>query len=308
MQIALQIDPLASLTPAFDTSLLLGREAQARGYELSFYTPDTLSLHQNGDVTAVTHALTLTDAAPYFSYAAGVRESLAWMDVILLRQNPPFDMAYITNTHALERLSPTTKVVNNPAAVRGHPEKLFPLKFPEFLPETLISRDEADIRAFAKTHGEVVLKPLYGFGGHGIFKINRAHENLSTILELLLTNSVEPLVVQRFLPEVMEAEKRIVLIGGKVEAAFQRRPEAGEMRSNMRVGGTPLATTLTPQERAIAEHVGSYCQTQGLVLVGLDTIGGYLNEINITSPTGLMAIKKLYHTTPEKHFWDAVLA
>jgi glutathione synthase len=306
MRIALQIDPPASLDPGSDTSLLLGREAQRRGYTLSFYTPDTVTLHQDGKVSAFTHALTLHESSPFFSYAEGQTQLLSDFDVILLRQNPPFDMAYITNTHALEMLPPSTKVVNNPAAIRNHPEKLFPLKFPEFLPETLITRHEEDIRSFAKTHREIVLKPLYGFGGQGIFKINAAHENLGAILELLLQSTVEPIVVQRFLPEVLDAEKRIILINGKIEAAFQRQPKAGEIRSNMRVGGTPVETTLTTKEKAIAEQVGAYCASHGLLLAGLDVIGGYLNEINITSPTGLIAAKTLYGSTPEKSFWDAV--
>ncbi len=307
MRVALQINPITQLRPEGDTSLLLGREAQARGFKVSFYTPETVSLHQTGEVSAVTHAVTLLDRVPFFTHEQGVRETLSTFDVILLRQDPPFDMAYITNTHALELL-PRTKVVNHPVSVRNHPEKLFPLKFPEFLPETLISRDENEIRAFAKTYGEIVIKPLYGFGGHGVFKINAAQENLSSLLETLLPTTVEPLIAQRFLPDVQTTEKRIILINGNVEAAFQRAPAEGEIRSNMRVGGTPIVTTLTKREQAIAERVGDYCHSHGLLLVGLDVIGEYLNEINITSPTGLMAAKKLYGLSPEKVFWDAVIA
>lgn len=304
LAVAIQMDPLATLRPQTDTSLLLAEEAMRRGHTVHYYTPSQLRL-ESGLLRADARELVFDG-----QWREGAAEALALddADVVLMRQDPPFDMAYITATYLLESLKGKALVVNDPAAVRNHPEKLFPLQFPQFVPPTLITRDMDAIRAFHREQKEIVLKPLYAFGGQGVFHIGRDARNLEALLEQWLATSREPLLAQLFLPEVSRNERRIVLIDGKVAGAFARTPAEGEIRSNMRVGGEAVAAELTARQRVIAEEVGEACRVRGLLLVGLDVIGDYLTEINVTSPTGLRALKKLYGTTPECDFWDAVEA
>ncbi|MBV8938554.1 MAG: glutathione synthase [Alphaproteobacteria bacterium] len=305
MLTAIQMDPIASINPRNDSTLILMLEAQARGHALYYYTPKDLHMR---DGAPAAHACPITvrpDATDYYTLGEARTLPLSEVDCVLMRQDPPFDLAYITATHILERASPRTRVFNDPGAVRNHPEKLFPLAFPKFLPPTLISADPDAIRAFHAEQGEVVLKPLYGHGGRAVFRIARDRANLEALLELMFTHAKEPVVAQRFLPEVNTQERRIILIDGNICGAFGRTPASGDIRSNMRVGGTPVPAELTPRQRKIAQEVGAACREKGLLLAGLDVIGDWLTEINLTSPTGLRQLKTLYGLAPEKDFWDA---
>lgn len=307
LSVALQIDPLSGLNPASDTSLLLGREALRRGHQLFYLPPESVSLRE-GEVTGDLAPLALydVDATPFYALGEAKRTSLATLDVVLIRQNPPFDMRYITNCLLLERLQKNgTQVWNRPASIRNFPEKLIPLEFPQFLPPTLISLDLPAIREFQRNHGEVVVKPLYGFGGKSVFKIGKQGENLEALLEMLLEMK-EPLVIQKFLPQVSSEEKRVVLVDGKLAGAIGRIPSGGDIRANMRVGGTATPTELHTREMDIVEAVGQFAKAQGFMLAGLDLIGDFLIEVNVTSPTALMPLKSFYGTSPEAQFWDAV--
>jgi glutathione synthase len=226
-------------------------------------------------------------------------------NVILVRQDPPYDMTYLTTTWLLSMLK-KPKVYNSPKALRERPEKLFPLHFPEFCPPTLISANVQDLLAFQREVGAVVLKPLYGHGGHGVFKIPASGENLDALLEMLFRQTQEPVVLQQFLPFVTQEEKRILLINGEFAGAFGRIPAEQEIRSNIRIGGVPVPTTLSPRQYEICEALKPFCKKEGLMLVGLDVIGDWMTEINITSPTGLRAVENLYNETPAALFWDAV--
>jgi glutathione synthase len=256
---------------------------------------------------AAARAITFYDSLTDF-YTEGAIESVALeeaADVILVRQDPPFDMAYLTTTWLLEMLK-KPKVFNHPRALRERPEKLFPLHFPEFCPPTLISANPAEIMAYQEEIGEAVLKPLYGHGGHGIFRIPADGSNLAALLEMMLQHSAEPVILQKFLPEVTAEEKRILLVNGEFSGAFGRIPASGEIRSNMRVGGQIIKTELTPRQHEICDALAPFCRAEGLMLVGLDVIGDTLTEINITSPTGIRAVEHLYQSKTASHFWDAV--
>lgn len=304
--VALQMDALERINPLSDTTLLLGQEAQRRGHALWHYLPESLSLGEGGlsaDVAAMTIDL---NAPPYATLGARERRFLSDASVVLLRQDPPFDMAYVTSTYLLESLPAKTKVLNDPFHVRNNPEKLFPLQFAPFCPPGCITRNAADIEAFRRAHGDIVIKPLYGHGGHGVFRLSRDDANAQALVEMLLRERGEPLVLQPFLPEVATQEKRILLIGGEVAGAIGRIPPQGDIRSNLRVGGKAVPTELTPRQREICEALAPVLREKKLLLVGLDVIGDWLNEINITSPTGLRQLKALYGSAPEKQFWDAV--
>ncbi len=308
LKIALQIDPPHTLKTSVDTSFVLGREAIRRGHQLFYLSPDSVS-YDSGEVGGVLAPLMIhaPDAPTAFVLGDAKYSSLAEMDVVLIRQDPPFDMAYITNTMLLERLqTESVLVLNRPESIRNHPEKLIPLQFPRFTPPTLISRDVSKIHAFYDVHGEVVIKPLYAYGGRGIFKLGRSHENAEALLEMMFSSSREPLIIQKFLTEVHAEEKRIILVDGQFAGAIGRIPAKGDIRANMRVGGSAVTTELTARQREIAEQVGAYCKRLGFMLVGLDVIGDWLTEVNVTSPTGLMQIKTLYGTEPEVNFWNAV--
>jgi glutathione synthase len=306
VKIAVQLDHPSRLKPVGDSSFMLMEEAQTRGHTLYFYEAPTLSW-VNGALRAplapiyidVSHtpAWTLGDAKPM---------ALDTMDVVLMRQDPPFDMAYITATHLLERLPARVKVWNNPASVRNAPEKLSILGFNQFMPPTLISRDPLEIAAFAEAHDAIVAKPLYGFGGRSVFKLSRGDSNLETLLEHWCESSREPLMWQQFRPEVKNADKRVLFIDGDVAAVFGRTPEGSSIRANMRVGGTPIATELSDKQREICDALSPFLKTHGLMLAGIDLIGDYLTEINVTSPTGLRAAERLYGVNLAARFWDVV--
>ncbi len=302
--LALQMDPLPSIRPRSDTSLLLGVEAQARGYRVFQYVPSALSAH-GGEVTARAVPVRLMlDDSHWFEAGEPVSLPLSECDVVLMRQDPPFNMDYITATYLLERADPRTRVFNHPTAVRNHPEKLFPLEFPDYIPPTLISTSAEDITAFHRERRDIVLKPLYGYGGAGIIRVRAEGENLGAVLELMLAGG-EPLIAQPFLPEVRDGERRMIVIDGEIKAIMGRIPAAGEIRANLALGGTAVVVEMTPRQKLIGEAVGAVLKQRGLLLAGLDFIGDCLIEINITSPTGLQALNALYGLRLEVDFWDA---
>lgn len=306
LTVAVQMDPLASINPRTDSTLLLMLEAQARGHTLLYYTPNQLSLDR-GRVMARVQPVTLRDdPADWFTLGETRGMDLAEANVVLMRQDPPFDMAYITATHMLERLPATTLVANDPAAVRNNPEKLFPLEFPQFTPPTLISADPGAIRDFHREHREIVIKPLYGHGGRAVFRMGADDANLEPLLETLFTHTREPVIAQRFLPEVTAGDRRIILIDGMVGGAMGRVPAPGQIRANFRVGGSPALIALNPRERDIAQTVGAALKAKNLLLAGIDIIGDYLIEINITCPTGMRQMNALYGLALHRDFWNAV--
>jgi glutathione synthase len=307
MKIAVQLDHPSRLNPLSDTSFMLMEEAQARGHAVYFYEVSQLSWVR-GDVRAMLTPLCIDMAAnPVWSAGEATETSLFDMDVVLMRQDPPFDMAYITATHLLEQLVPKVKVFNNPASVRNAPEKLSIMGFSQFMPPTLISRDAQSIAAFADAHEAIVAKPLYGFGGRSVFKLVRGDANLKTLLEHWCETSREPLMWQEFRPEVKNSDKRVLFIDGAVEAVFGRMPEEGSIRANMRVGGTAVPSdALNPRQQEICAALSPFLKAHGLMLAGIDLIGDYLTEINVTSPTGLRAAQRLYGVNLAQVFWDAV--
>ena len=308
LRVAIQMDPLEGLDPAADSTLALAREAQARGHRLWHYPPRALAL-DDGRVCAAARPMSPCREAAS-DWALGPEETLdlAAVDAVLMRQDPPFDMAYITATHLLERVHPATLVVNDPAAVRNAPEKLFVLGFPGLAPETLISADRARIRAFRARHGDIVVKPLYGNGGAGVFHIGPGDENFNALLELYDGIHREPVVVQRYLPEVRAGDKRIVLIDGAPAGAINRVPAAGEARSNMHVGARAEKAALTARDREICAAIGPALKERGLIFAGIDVIGGRLTEINVTSPTGIREIDRFDGANLAGLIWDAVEA
>ena len=273
---------------------------------LLFYTPETLSL-RDGIVSASLRPCEIRDSVGnHVTLGEAARTDLASMDVVLLRQDPPFDMNYITTTHLLERIHPKTLVVNDPAHVRNAPEKVFVTEFPELMPPTLITRDLEEIQAFRREQGEVVMKPLYGNGGEAIFKVGREDPNFSSLFEMFTKLSREPWVIQRFLPEVSLGDKRIILMDGVFAGAINRVPKPGEIRSNLVRGGGAETTMITPREQEICERIGPALKERGLIFVGIDVIAGNLTEINVTSPTGIRAIKRAGGPDLAVVFWDCV--
>lgn len=308
MKIAVQLDHPSRLKPANDTSFMLMEEAQRRGHSLYFYEAPALSW-VNGQLRAPLTPIRIDmEQSPAWILGEVTPTALATMDVVLMRQDPPFDMAYITATHLLERLPAHVKVWNDPAGVRNAPEKLSILGFDQFMPPTLISRDLVEIAAFAAAHEAIVAKPLYGFGGRSVFKLARGDSNRETLLEHWCESSREPLMWQQFRPEVANADKRVLFIDGAVAAVFGRTPEGSSIRANMRVGGTPVASELNDKQREICAALSPFLKTHGLMLAGIDLIGDYLTEINVTSPTGLRAVERLYGVNLAAQFWDRVEA
>lgn len=306
LRVAIQMDPLESINPQRDSTLRLGREAQKRGHALWHYTPDKLSL-RDGRITA--HAQPVTfyeDEAHYFDLAAPEVLDLSSMDVVLLRQDPPFNMQYISTTYLLERLLPETFVTNHPSSVRNLPEKLLPTLFKEFMPPTLISADGNAIEAFYAEHKDIVLKPLYGYAGHSVSRLERNAPQARQTIETLLSQGKEPWVVQTFLPEVATGDRRIILIDGEIGGIMGRIPAEGEIRANFRVGGTAVKADLTPRQRQICEALRPVLKETGLLFAGIDVIGDWLTEINITCPTGIPAMNRLYGFTLEADIWDAI--
>ncbi len=308
LNVAVQMDHISKITIAGDSTFALMLEAERRGHTLHHYTPDRLAL-RDGRVEARVEPVTVRDlAGDHFTLGATEVADLSGFDVVLLRQDPPFDLAYITTTHLLERIHPATLVVNDPASVRNAPEKMFVTEFPELMPPTLITRDPWVIRDFRNEFGDIILKPLYGSGGAAVFRLREDDENLSALLELFLERFREPFVVQRYLPAVREGDKRIVLIDGAIAGAINRIPAMGDARSNMHVGGKAVATELSKRDREIAEALGPELKRRGLTFAGIDVIGDYLTEINVTSPTGIREVKRFGGADIAVMFWDAVEA
>jgi glutathione synthase len=308
LNVAVQMDHIAGISIAGDSTFALMLEAERRGHTLFHYTPDRLAM-RDGRVEARVEPVKVRDLkGDHFSLGPAEVADLSGMDVVLLRQDPPFDMAYITTTHLLERIHPATLVVNDPAHVRNAPEKLFVTEFPNLMPPTLITRDAEEIRRFRREHGDIIIKPLYGNGGAGVFRITEGDQNLTALLEIFATAFREAHVVQRYLPAVRKGDKRIILIDGELAGAINRVPAEGESRSNMHVGGRPEPTELTPREREICERIGPELKRRGFVFVGIDVIGDYLTEINVTSPTGIREVKRFGGADIAALFWDAVEA
>jgi glutathione synthase len=308
LRVAVQMDPIASINIDGDSTFALMLEAQARGHALWHYHVRDLAL-AGGRVLAHAQPVEVRRVkGDHFTLGAPVELDLGQVDVVLMRQDPPFDMAYITATHILEHIHPKTLVVNDPASVRNAPEKLFVTHFPELMPETLISADIRQIRRFRDKHGDIILKPLFGNGGAGVFHVKPEDPNLNALLEMFTERSREPLVVQRYVPDVRKGDKRIILVDGVAMGAINRVPAAGEARSNMHVGGRPEPTTLTDREREICDAIGPELRKRGLIFVGIDVIGGYLTEINVTSPTGLQEIARFDGIHLERATWDAIEA
>ncbi len=308
LKIAVQMDHISTVSIAGDTTFALSLEAQRRGHLLYHYTPDRLTL-ANGKVFARVEQMTVRDEkGNHFSLGEPVRIDLSDMDVVLLRQDPPFDMNYITTTHILERIHPQTLVVNDPAWVRNSPEKIFVTEFADLMPETMITKDPQEVAAFRKEFGDIIVKPLYGNGGAGIFHLHEADRNLASLLEMFSQLFREPFIVQRYLKEVRAGDKRIILIDGEPVGAVNRVPAESESRSNMHVGGRAEKTDLTRREREICEAIGPSLRDRGFILVGIDVIGDYMTEINVTSPTGIREVKRFGGADIAALFWDAVEA
>jgi glutathione synthase len=308
LNVAVQMDPIARINIRGDSTFALLLEAQQRGHAISYYTPDKLSLRGNELVASVQPLSVRDQDGDHFTLGQARRESLAAFDVVLLRQDPPFDLAYITSTHFLERIHPNTLVVNDPASVRNAPEKIFVMDFPELMPPTLISRDLDEINSFRAEHGAVVMKPLHGHGGAAVFRILPQDMNFGSLYDMFSVTFREPWVIQRFLPEVKHGDKRIILVDGEFAGAVNRVPAADDLRSNMVRGGAAKATDLTPREREICARLGPALRERGLLFVGIDVIDGNLTEINVTSPTGIRAIARLGGPDVAAKIWDAIEA
>lgn len=308
MKIAFQMDPIQDVNIDADSSFRLAEEAQARGHELFYYAPDMLA-YEEGRVTARGHDFTVQRIQGEHAILGPERHvDLSEMDVIWLRQDPPFDMNYITSTHILDRLHPETLVVNDPFWVRNYPEKLLVLDFPDLTPPTTIARDLDTIKAFKAKHTDVILKPLYGNGGAGVFRLDANDRNLTSLHELFTGFSREPLIVQKFLPDVSNGDKRVILVDGEAVGAINRVPAKGETRSNMHVGGRPEKIGLTERDLEICARIGPLLREKGQVFVGIDVIGDYLTEINVTSPTGIQELERFDGVNIAEKIWLAIEA
>ncbi len=308
LTVAVQMDPIERINIRGDSTFALLLEAQARGHSLAYYTPAQLAMREDR-VYATVRSLEVRDTVgDHFTLGEPRRVELTAFDVILLRQDPPFDLAYITTTHLLERVHPRTLVVNDPAQVRNAPEKVFVMNFPQLMPPTLITRDLGEIKSFRDEHGDIVMKPLYGKGGEGVFRLQREDLNFGSLFDMFSVTFREQWMVQKFLPAVKQGDKRIILVDGEFAGAVNRVPAPDDLRSNMVRGGTPKDTELTPREREICDRLGPHLRERGLLFVGIDVIGDYLTEINVTSPTGIRAIKTLGGPDIAALIWDKVEA
>jgi len=306
LTVAIQMDPIDKIDIAGDSTFALALEAQARGHTLLYYGPRDLTF-RDGVVTARTRPLAVRNVrGDHFTLGEAAVTDLAKVDVVLMRQDPPFDMAYITATHILERLQPGTLVVNDPFHVRNAPEKLFVTLFKDFMPPTLITSDRAEIARFRDEHADIILKPLYGNGGAGVFRVKPDDENINALIEMFTLLYREPVIVQRYVPEVRKGDKRIILVDGEFAGAINRVPAVGEARSNLHVGGKAEATTLTKVEKAICAALGPELRARGLVFTGIDVIGPYLTEVNVTSPTGIQEIRRFGGADIAALIWDAI--
>ena len=308
LKIALQMDPLEKLDLKGDSTFILGLEAIKRGFELYFYSPSDL-IYKNNNVYAKAKILDLAfeNGKETFNYGKVKVLKLSSLDVILMRQDPPFNMSYITATHILEKIASQTLILNNPFHVRNAPEKIFVTEFSKFMPETLITRETNEIIKFKKKNKNIIIKPLYGNGGEGVFYIKDNDSNFNVIIENFLNSNEEQFIIQSYIPEVKKGDKRIILIDGEVVGAINRIPAKNENRSNMHVGGKPIKTSLNKNDKLICETISPHLKAKGLFFVGIDVIGNYLTEINVTSPTGIREINRLNKTNIEKIFWDKAL-
>jgi glutathione synthase len=306
LNVAVQMDPIERINIRGDSTFALLLEAQQRGHAIGYYTPDRLAL-RGGQVFATVRPLQVRDqAGDHFTLGEPRRADLTEFDVVLLRQDPPFDLAYITTTHLLERIHPRTLVVNDPGEVRNAPEKMFVMEFPDLMPPTLITRDLAEIKAFRAEHGDIVMKPLYGKGGEAVFRLAAEDLNFGSLYDLFTVTFREQWVVQKFLPAVKDGDKRIILVDGEFAGAVNRVPAPDDLRSNMVRGGTPKETDLTAREREICARIGPSLRERGLIFVGIDVIDGFLTEINVTSPTGIRAVKNLGGPDVAAMIWDKI--
>jgi glutathione synthase len=306
LAVAIQMDPLESVDIDADTSFALALEAQGRGHGLYHYLPRDLH-YRNGRVLAKARPFEVRRVrGDHVTFGSPEQIDLAAMDVVLMRQDPPFNLAYISATHLLDRIHPATLVVNDPTSVRNSPEKLFVTQFQELMPPTLITYDLDEIRAFRREHGDIIVKPIYGNGGAGVFHIRPDDANLASLIELFRTYLNEPLMVQRYLPEVRRGDKRVILVNGKPAGAVNRVPAEGESRANLHVGGRAEKAELTRRDHEICEALGPALERAGLILVGIDVIGDYLTEINVTSPTGVQEIDRFNGTNLSAQVWDVI--
>jgi len=308
LKVALQMDPITNVDIDADSTFAIGLEAQNRGHELFYYHPDDL-IYEDGRVMAVAQRLELRrELGNHCTLGTPELVDLSTLDVVWLRQDPPFDMAYLTTTYLLDMLPATTLVVNNPTEVRANPEKLYIARFPDLVPPTLVTRNVAHIKAFREKHQDIIVKPLYGNGGAGVFHVKPDDENLGSLLEMFLQGSREPIVVQAYLKDVRQGDKRIILVDGEPVGAINRVPQEGEARSNMHAGGTPEPSKLTERDLEICAAIGDDLKARGLIFAGIDVIGNYLTEINVTSPTGLQEIRRFDGIALEEKIWDAIEA
>ena len=303
--VALQMDPPQNIDITGDSSYALGMEAQKRGYQLYYYPPELLSWDSKRGVFAKMQSLTFTtDSKNPAILGEAETINLADIDVVLMRQDPPFDMGYITATHLLEQAE--TCVVNNPSGVRNAPEKIWVNHFKEFMPHSLISHDKIEIMQFHRDVGDIIIKPLYGNGGFAIFKLNKGDSNADALLELFFAKDNIPIIAQQYLPNITKGDKRVVLIDGEIGGAINRVPQKGELRSNMHVGGTAEKTTLTKRDIEICEALKQPLKQEGLLFTGIDIIDGHLTEINVTSPTGIQEINRFNNLCLQSDIWNAI--
>lgn len=306
LKVGIQMDHVSEIDIAGDSTFALGLEAQSRGHSLFHWEPNRLQL-RDGKVRAKIEQLKLDDSpGNHYTLSPPVDTDLAELDVVLLRQDPPFDMAYITTTHILERIHPETLVVNDPASVRNAPEKILVTEFADLMPETLITRDFDAIAAFRKEMGDIIIKPLYGNGGAGVFLLPESDMNFTSLLEMFDQQFREPLIVQRYLKEVRGGDKRIILVDGEPVGAINRVPSETDARSNMHVGGRAEHIDLSPRDQEICDRIAPVLKEQGFIFVGIDVIGDYMTEINVTSPTGIREVKKFSGTDIAALVWDAI--
>ncbi len=306
LKVAIQMDHVSTIDIDGDSTFVLGLEAERRGYEVWHYTPPEL-IFRDRKVMARAQPMKLRrEKGNHFTLGAAEIVDLAGFDVVLLRQDPPFDMSYITTTHLLEHIHPRTLVVNDPASVRNAPEKLFVTHFDKVMPPTMITADPRALREFRDEHQDIIIKPLFGNGGAGVFRLKPDDENFASLLEMFSQRSREPVIAQRYLPEVRQGDKRIILIDGKAAGVVNRVPAEGEARSNMHVGGRPEKCELTPRDREICAAIGPTLRQQGMIFVGIDVIGNWLTEINVTSPTGLQQINRFDGVALEAQIWDRI--
>ena len=308
LKVAIQMDPIGPININADSTFRIAEEAQSRGHSLFYYTPDKLA-YQEGKVTARGWQLTVQRVeGNHFTLGEEQEVDLSTFDVVWLRQDPPFDMGYITTTHILDMIHPKTLVVNDPFWVRNYPEKLLVLNFPDLTPPTMIARDLETLKSFRAKHGDVILKPLYGNGGAGVFKLSKGDGNLASLHELFSGINREPLIMQKFLPDVAKGDKRVILVDGEPVGAINRVPAKGETRSNMHVGGRPEKVALTDRDREICAAIGPLLREKGQVFVGIDVIGNWLTEINVTSPTGIQELERFDGTNIAAKIWEAIEA